>query len=172
MFRAASKIVCVFSLEMLLKTSKETKKTSSDDESALCACFKYDRFYWSYEMKTEFVPRVNQVNLLLACLIFIGGNCCFRFQLDAIQLDNDISRIIKEQLISSLQNVNVSGCQHRNPNGIMTVFSTAAENSAISPAGNRAAPPHSFVEFFDPSKCGNIRTAVALHLLRQGIFAF
>lgn len=61
-----------------------------------------------FKMKTEYVARVNQVEknlLILSTCFFI---LFISFQLDALQLDKDILRIIRDQLTKSLQNLSVN----------------------------------------------------------------
>lgn len=62
-------------------------------------------------MKTEFVPRVNQVKQM-DCKIEIAVRklltISIHFQLDALQLDYDIVRIVREQLLNAVQSVSVS----------------------------------------------------------------
>lgn len=58
-------------------------------------------------MKTEFVPRVNQVKKSFNCFIILKIILFVSFQLDALQLDKDILRIVRDQLTKSLQNLSV-----------------------------------------------------------------
>lgn len=60
-------------------------------------------------MKTEFVPRVNQVrrnNCKIRAEV-TRLNISIHFQLDALQLDYDIVRIVREQLLNAVQSVSV-----------------------------------------------------------------
>ena len=131
---------------------------------------KQSELAWKWIMRTEFVPRVNQVSESKQFLIpdrVYTEIPLHKFQLDALQLDHDITRIARDQLVKTLQNLSVNNSIIELAFWKITITPPLPARSAESLQSRiGSTPPFSNMELLRSPEISHIRSAIAVHVLQ------